>query len=64
MSGKIGISNNFFRNKPKKIVKEISNTKLLKGGDFEYLIGDSGKAWGAALRCHENSTVPMIIRSV
>ena len=45
----------------KKIVKEISNTKLLKGGDFEYLKGDSGAIWGAALRSHENSTVPMII---
>ncbi len=31
-------------------VKEMSEKKLLKGGDLEYLTGKSGKDWGAALR--------------
>jgi endonuclease V len=33
-----------------KGVKEMSEKKLLKGGDLEYLTGKSGKHWGAALR--------------
>ena len=53
----------------------MSEQKLLKGGDLEYLIGDSGKYWGAAFRstwsykntyfiifcCTDDSKNPIII---
>ena len=33
-----------------KGVKEMSEQKLLKAGDLQYLVGRSGKHWGAAFR--------------
>jgi len=33
-----------------KGVKEMSEQKLLKAGDLQYLFGRSGKHWGAAFR--------------
>ena len=34
---------------------------MVKGGDFVYLTGDSGKNWGAALRATDDSKNPLII---
>mmetsp|Transcript_21539 Transcript_21539/g.24767 ORF Transcript_21539/g.24767 Transcript_21539/m.24767 type:complete len:82 (+) Transcript_21539:253-498(+) len=44
-----------------KGVKDMSDEKLLKGGDLEYLTGKSGKVWGAALRSTDDSKNPIII---
>ena len=44
-----------------KGVKDMSDEKLLKGGDLEYLIGKSGKVWGAAFRSTDDSKNPIII---
>jgi endonuclease V len=41
-------------------VRDMSKN-LHKGGDFIYLKGKSGNIWGAALRCTDNSTDPIIV---
>lgn len=44
-----------------KGVKELSEQKLLKGGDIEMLTGHSMKVWGAAFRSTDESKNPIII---
>jgi hypothetical protein len=42
-----------------KVKKEAK--KLVKAGDYNYLKGTSGSIWGAALKCTEKSTDPLIV---
>lgn len=44
-----------------KSVKELTNTNLLKGGDFVYLKGTSEAIWGAALRSTDKACSPIFI---
>lgn len=42
-------------------VKELCDKTLLKGGDLQPLVGDSGKVWGIAYRSTDESKNPIII---
>ena len=42
-------------------VKDICEEDLHEAGDIAYLKGDSGKVWGAALRCTNESKNPIFI---
>ena len=45
----------------KSNIKETCKQLLHKEGDVAPLIGDSGKVWGAALRCTKDSTNPLYV---
>ena len=45
----------------KSRVKEICEQDLHEAGDVAYLKGDSGKIWGAALRCTKDSKNPIFV---
>ena len=45
----------------KSNIKETCQKELLKEGDVANLVGDSGKIWGAALRCTKDSINPIYI---
>jgi deoxyinosine 3'endonuclease (endonuclease V) len=46
------------------MIQEIRDSGVLaKGGDFHYLVGNSGRTWGAVMRSTDKSAVPVYVSS-
>jgi len=45
----------------KSNIKELCERELNQAGDVANLVGESGKVWGAALRCTAESKTPIYV---
>ena len=45
----------------KSFVQNLCDEELKEAGDVAYLVGESGKTWGAALRCTPESKKPVFV---
>lgn len=45
----------------KEKIQNDCKDKLNNAGDFVHLVGNSGRTWGAALRCTEDSINPIYV---